>query len=213
MKLLLLEELTQQGISSSEIKRSLTLNYFGKTFHRQSDLPKKFKEKALNLCQEMIKKGKESFIIDTNYSYTIWVEEDTVKEIIESQDFTVIKKEIEEYNPEESNHFSLSSFNDNQTEIDIETTFIDRKEINNQTIFLEEDYNLFQSSDSENIQEKTKENKNKRQLISDSLEITEDVKKYRGATINQTTDNQIIVENQTLSNHKVKPRTYRGIAY
>jgi hypothetical protein len=71
MKLIFWEELTDQGISLSEIQRSLTLNCFGKTFHRQSDLPKKFKEKALNLCQEMIEQGKESFVIETHYSYTI----------------------------------------------------------------------------------------------------------------------------------------------
>lgn len=213
MKLLLLEELTQQGISSSEIKRSLTLNYFGKTFHRQSDLPKKFKEKALNLCQEMMKEGRESFIIDTNYSYTIWVEEDTVKETIKFQDSTTIKKEIREYNPEEANNFTLSSVDNNQAEIETKTTFIDRQEINNQTIFLEEDYNIFHSGNGENITEKIKENKNKRQVVSDLSEITEEVKKYRGVAINQATNNQIIVENQTLSNHKVKPRTYRGIAY
>ena len=75
MKVLTGQELERSGISLSEAQRSLTLNYLNKKFVRKSDVPKKFKDKALNICYQIFEMGKESFLTETNYSYTIWEED------------------------------------------------------------------------------------------------------------------------------------------
>lgn len=207
MKLLLLEELTQQGISSSDIKKSLTLNYVGKTFCRQSDLPKKFRAKAFNLCLEMIQQGKESFIIDTSYSYTIWVEQKNIDEVIESKDSKFIIKEIQEYADEKVNNLPLSSVNKNSIKIEEKIPFIHQNEIDNQTKILQEEYNIFHSPKGENFTQNRKEN------ISYVSETIDDTKKYRGVRMNQPMNKKTVVEEETLSTHRLKTRTYRGITY
>ncbi len=80
MRILTANELTKMGIAVAQVQQSLTLTYLTKEFRRQSDLPKKFKDKALNICQELYQNGKDSFVTETNYSYTVWEEEKTVNE-------------------------------------------------------------------------------------------------------------------------------------
>lgn len=213
MKLIFLEELTNQGISLSEIHRSINLNCFGKTFHRQSDLPKKFKEKALNLCQEIIEQGKDSFIVETRYSYTIWIEKNTAKENIKSEYSTSINDRSKESDYDKNKDFVKSSFDKNYIEFDEKVSYIKRKDILNETIFIEEKYNFLKSSQGESNLEKIQENKNKGQVIPKSLTMLEDVKKYRGFVVNQSVNKQTVVEEKTPSQDKVKQRTYRGVAY
>ena len=67
-------ELMASGISLLNLKKSLTLTYQGKEFRRKSDIPKKFKEKALNIYHSIIQTGKKSLINEGPYSYTIWEE-------------------------------------------------------------------------------------------------------------------------------------------
>lgn len=208
MKLIFLEELTDQGISLSEIHRSLTLNCFGKTFCRKSDLPKKFKEKALNLCQEIIEQGKESFIIETRYSYAIWIEKKTDKKIIKSEYSTVTNERSKESHYDKNQDFAISSSEKKNREFEEKASYIKKKDIINETIFIEEKYNFLQSS-----QEKIQEKKNNEQVIPESLEILENVKKYRGSVISQPVNIQTVVEEKTPFQDKVKRRTYRGVAY
>jgi hypothetical protein len=68
------EQLESQGVSDSEVKKSLQIECFESIFQRSSDLPKKYKKKALDLCQEFNNNGIRSFITETNYSYTVWKE-------------------------------------------------------------------------------------------------------------------------------------------
>jgi len=93
MKILTANELTQQGISMAEVQKSLTMTYLTKNFRRKSDLPKKFREKALSICTEINTLGKESFVIETNYSYTVWEEEKTVDSIEITPEKTVTTSE------------------------------------------------------------------------------------------------------------------------
>lgn len=213
MKLIFLEELTDQGISLSEIHRSLTLNCFGKTFCRKSDLPKKFKEKALNLCQEIIEQGKESFIIETRYSYAIWIEKKTDKKNIKSEYSTVINERSKESHYDTNQDFVKSSSEKKAKEFEEKASYIRKKDIINETIFIEEKYNFLQSSQEKINPEKIQENKNNEQLIPESLEILENVKKYRGSVISQPVNIQTVVEEKTPFQDKVKRRTYRGVAY
>jgi hypothetical protein len=214
MKLLLLEELTKQGISPSEIKKSLTLNYLGKTFHRKSDLPKKFKEKALNICKEVIDTGKESFIIETNYSYAIWEEETVVKENIKPKDSPTISEEISKNKDEKINDTSLTVLEENNKELLENTSSIDEKEINREIVLMENKHDLFQYTSREDRMEMIKQNNNRR-ISFQNLEEMEETKTYRGVIVNKekSVGEEISVEEKTISNHKVKPRTYRGVAY
>lgn len=72
------EELIASGLSLSDLQQSLIITYEGKKFRRKSDVPKKFKEKALNIYFQIGLEGKKGFISENSYSYTIWEEESTI---------------------------------------------------------------------------------------------------------------------------------------
>ncbi len=80
-----MKDLESQGVSSTEVKKSLQIECFDKIFRRTSDLPKKFKGKAFILCQELTNSGVHSFITETNYSFTVWKEELNIEEKINQQ--------------------------------------------------------------------------------------------------------------------------------
>jgi hypothetical protein len=198
MKLLLLNDLVEQGISATEIQKSLTLTCFAKTFRRQSVLPKKFKEKALNICQEMGESGQETFILETNYSYTIWVEEEKIKEQKKTSiNLKVDNKEIIQ--------------NDEKSEMT--PSFRDKTEINSKQTFIPSTYNLFDIVSSNDLQDNVREIREDKKVSSISGEILEEVKTYRGVVVNQSLKSQPIVEETSLLKQKIKPRTYRGITY
>lgn len=216
MKILTVNELTQQGISISEMQKSLTMTYLNKNFKRKSDLPKKFKDKALSLCAEIEGLGKESFVIETNYSYTIWEEEKSVTSDVK----------IENKSPD------LLQKNNDFRDADIPSTPVMENNVSyvtrNTSNFSSQDkttpiysgkkeYNMFQygsSNDSfENIRERQNQRLSSTSEVADEM-IFEDVVKYRGAVVNQSTS---VAVNEKTNNKslamKKKPRTYRGVAY
>ncbi|WP_373480045.1 hypothetical protein [Geminocystis sp.] len=215
MKILLLDDLVNQGVIASEIRRSLSINCFGKTFHRKSDLPKKFKEKALNICKEILDIGKESFILETNYSYTIWEEEIAVKEKIKPEYLSTVSGEIRENKTEKINDIPLPLSSENSREL-LETNSSMKEKDGNREIFaVENKYNLFQYTSREDRVEIIKKSNSNRRISAQHSEEMEDIKTYRGVVVNnnKSIEEEIIVEEKTISKHKVKPRTYRGITY
>ncbi|BAQ63316.1 hypothetical protein [Geminocystis sp. NIES-3709] len=203
MKLLLLKDLVEQGISPTEVQQSLTLTCFTKTFRRQSDLPKKFKEKAVNLCKEMNQLGKETFILETNYSYTVWVEEQGIKE----------KKKSQDSSSQANQNLSVSSSVENNTELEVYTLPIEEKVIDSKQTFTMTEYNLFDIASSNNFERNRRQNQEEKQMSSASKEITDEVKTYRGVVLNQSVKTQPVIEETSPLKQKVKPRTYRGITY
>ncbi|MGY6531043.1 MAG: hypothetical protein ACXITR_14050 [Cyanobacterium sp.] len=79
MEILSAENLQVYGVKAEDIQKSLKIECFGKSFVRESDVPKKFREKALFLSSEFLTKGKQSFVTETNFSYTVWTEVKEVK--------------------------------------------------------------------------------------------------------------------------------------
>lgn len=79
MDILPLETLTVEGLTLPQVQQSLSIQCFGKSFQRKSDVPKKFKAKALNLASDLLKEGIESFVTETNFSYTVWAEKKVTK--------------------------------------------------------------------------------------------------------------------------------------
>ncbi|AFZ48180.1 hypothetical protein Cyast_2231 [Cyanobacterium stanieri PCC 7202] len=75
MEILSLDNLQNYGVNPAEVQKALKIECFGKSFLRKSDVPKKFKEKALFLASELLTKGEQSFVTETNFSYTVWAEE------------------------------------------------------------------------------------------------------------------------------------------
>jgi hypothetical protein len=198
MKLLLLNDLVEQGISATEIQQSLTLTCFAKTFRRQSVLPKKFKEKALNICQEMAQSGQETFILETNYSYTIWVEEEKIKE----QKNTPINSKVEK-----------KEIIKNEEELETTVSFKEKTEIDSKQTLTPSTYNLFDIVSSNDLQSNVRRIREDKKVSSVSREILDEVKTYRGVVVNQSLKSQPIVEETSPLKQKTKPRTYRGITY
>lgn len=75
MEILSLDNLQNYGVNPTEVQKALKIQCFGKSFLRKSDVPKKFREKALFLASELLTKGEHSFVTETNFSYTVWAEE------------------------------------------------------------------------------------------------------------------------------------------
>ena len=70
-----IDQLLEQGVQNSEVKQGFQVDCFSKTFRRDSDLPKKFRDQAISRCQENIKSGLSSFIVETKLYLTVWKEE------------------------------------------------------------------------------------------------------------------------------------------
>ncbi|WP_308256246.1 hypothetical protein, partial [Geminocystis sp. GBBB08] len=145
--------------------------------------------------------------------YSLWVEEETAKEMIKSQYLTSIIEEINEDDPENLTTLVVASADQNSREFDKKIPFIEKKDISNQTIFIESKYNLFEYADGENSQKTIQNNNNRKQFISQSWETEEETKTYRGVAVNESINPQTIVAEKTSTEYKVKPRTYRGITY
>lgn len=202
MKLLLLDDLVAQGISPTEIQKSLTLTCFAKTFRRQSVLPKKFKEKAVNICQEMGKSGQETFILETNYSYTIWVEEEKIKKEKIASNKTLINSELDD-----------EKMRENDKTLEMTTSFSQNNQIDSKQTFIPSAYNLFEITSSDDLQDNPRYSRENRKVSSISRGNLKDVKTYRGVVVNQSLKPSQMLEETSPSSSKVTHRTYRGIAY
>lgn len=69
-----LEYLENQGVAKKELKQAFQIKCFEKIFTRSHDFPKKFTEKAIELCKAHISDGFLSFISEGQFSLTVWRE-------------------------------------------------------------------------------------------------------------------------------------------
>ncbi|WP_342596649.1 hypothetical protein VKI21_11200 [Cyanobacterium aponinum UTEX 3222] len=204
MKILTAHELTQQGISLADVQKSLTMTYLTKNFRRKSDLPKKFRDKALNLCAEIEGLGKESFVIETSYSYTVWEEEKVAN---------VEVKNLNSVSPVEANlniqSSQISALDDNESK---NNNRVGKSKSSSQENYSKTEYNIFQYSSKGDGFDHLKARKN--QTASTSLDTSEDLVKYRGVVVNQPPTEVVNTsQNKPSATPKRKPRTYRGVTY
>lgn len=204
MKILTAHELTQQGISLADVQKSLTMTYLTKNFRRKSDLPKKFRDKALNLCAEIEGLGKESFVIETSYSYTVWEEEKVAN---------VEVKNLNSASPVEANiniqSSQISALDDNESK---DNNRVGKSKSSSQENYSKTEYNIFQYSSKGDGFDHLKARKN--QTASTSLDTSEDLVKYRGVVVNQPPTEVVNTpQNKPSATPKRKPRTYRGVTY
>ncbi|MTF37986.1 hypothetical protein [Cyanobacterium aponinum] len=204
MKILTAHELTQQGISLADVQKSLTMTYLTKNFRRKSDLPKKFRDKALNLCAEIEGLGKESFVIETSYSYTVWEEEKVAN---------VEVKNLNSASPVEANiniqSSQISALDNNKSK---DNNRVDKSKSSSQENYSKTEYNIFQYSSKGDGFDHLKARKN--QTASISLDTSEDLVKYRGVVVNQPPTEVVNTpQNKPSATPKRKPRTYRGVTY
>ncbi|MBD2395123.1 hypothetical protein H6G11_12780 [Cyanobacterium aponinum FACHB-4101] len=204
MKILTAHELTQQGISLADVQKSLTMTYLTKNFRRKSDLPKKFRDKALNLCAEIEGLGKESFVIETSYSYTVWEEEKVAN---------VEVKNLNSASPVEANiniqSSQISALDNNKFK---DNNRVDKSKSSSQENYSKTEYNIFQYSSKGDGFDHLKARKN--QTASISLDTSEDLVKYRGVVVNQPPTEVVNTpQNKPSATPKRKPRTYRGVTY
>lgn len=214
MKILTVNELTQQGISIAEVQKSLTMTYLTKNFRRKSDLPKKFREKALSICTEINSLGKESFVIETNYSYTVWEEEKSIDSEAKIENKSPNSLEVKNNNINGNvnsvmkNNFSSTPQVESNSFSEKTTTVTANSGIQSGKT----EYNLFQYTSNNDSLENIRERKNQR--LSSASEIAEEVVKYRGVAVSQPVTQATITPqaNQSITVNG-KPRTYRGVAY
>lgn len=213
MKILTVEQLTEQGISVTEIQKSLTMTYLNKQYRRKSDLPKKFRVKVLGLCTEIENSGKQYFVTETNYSYTVWEEElVTTKANINKNDSETFIANNTSINRSLDSETNTTILEEKSKEVNLFTQSNIVISGNNNTDSSKREYNLFQYTANSNVLENIRQRKNQRQ--SSSSETGEEVIKYRGVAINQPITPTVTTPKTHQSvtiNHK--SRTYRGIAY
>lgn len=214
MKILTLEDLISQGLSIPEVQKSLTMTYLSKQFRRKSDLPKKFREKALSLCAEIEDSGRESFVIETNYSYTVWEEEKSLDSNVKIGNNSSNSLTENNANIDASSMpvFYSNTVSLNQVKVNPSS---EEKTIVTQDIPTnsgKREYNLFQYTANHDSLESIRERKNQR--LSFVSETTEEVVKYRGVAFSQPITPTTIASkvNQSVIVKK-QPRTYRGVAY
>ncbi len=124
------EDLSNHGISAAEVQKSLEIECFKKRFRRKSDLPKKFRDKAMSVSATVMEMGLESFITETNYSYTIWEEskiQPDIKPTKISTQFDNLKLSDDKSN---KIHFINSSKSDSRKNINQYSQYINDAKIN-----------------------------------------------------------------------------------
>jgi hypothetical protein len=213
------EELSYHGISPAEIQKSLEIQCFKKKFQRKSDLPKKFKEKAIYVCTTIMEMGLESFITETNYSYTVWEESQIQKEEIKPNKVPITlnnNKSIQTENRTDKEDKFTNKISQHLKETKI-THFSDSfKEINDIEILEgnidddtdDNDYTYISDFSSLSNQVNLSQQHQKMDRI-DQNEIsiiTQPMKKYRGVAITSSNDELANVR-------KKRQKTYRGITY
>ncbi len=75
MKIYTITELEAEGIEGTKIKTEFKINCFDKTFIRATDVPKRFKSKAIDTCAEYQKEGFDCFVVETPLFFSVWKEE------------------------------------------------------------------------------------------------------------------------------------------
>lgn len=205
MNIINCQDLEAQGISQSEMKQSLAISCFNKTFRRSADLPKKFKNKALNLCQELTEKGLKTFITETNYSYTIWQEE---KEIAEAN------SDLDDYKKQSTSSIVIRKEEKS-------TSYPQQQKENEEIVFEERDYEYISNSkflddeeeeqrESEATSKSEDENNINNNKFYNANSSSEEIKKYRGVIVNsnKNQDQSLTNYNQVNSEQSYK---YRGV--
>ncbi|HIK38528.1 MAG: hypothetical protein NZ901_04245 [Geminocystis sp.] len=228
------EELNSQGISAEDFKKSLTLKYQAKTYRRRADLPKKFREKAMVLCEEIAREGKDSFVTETSFSYTVWEEEIP---IVEGHKNTIIR-EIEENYVRESPPYTHENITSAETAeikeemvnrqkaemIEMMTRMLEKttlgeftgeytgedKKVKDNSSGVKKEYNLFQYTQ-EKDSSLTLEDAKTQNRQNTTAVFPEDVIKYRGVAVNQV-EKPTMVANPSPQTPK-KTRVYRGVVY
>lgn len=72
IRTLTLKELESQGVAPEKLKRDLKIEYLDQLFIRVADLPKKFRQNALQRCREINQSGINSFLVESQWYLTIW---------------------------------------------------------------------------------------------------------------------------------------------
>ncbi len=201
------EELESQGVSDSEIKKSLQIECFESTFQRSSDLPKKYKRKALDLCQEFNNNGIRSFITETNYSYTVWKESKPQTESLVNPRVTVTTTTDNDLsdrtttmiNPNPGYRVVIRSDDSSKT------TIIENQEAQNPQKQVQEYQDLAIATSLE-----IKETKQEQPLVDPSVDLeqqdSESVTTYRGVPVAKSVNKKVYIP-------KRKQLTYRGLGY
>ncbi len=70
-----IEQLQDEGIDINQIRQSLKIECFGKSFVRVKDFPMKFRDIALESCQKYVDSGIDSFVVESKFALTVWKEE------------------------------------------------------------------------------------------------------------------------------------------
>ncbi|MBE9222949.1 hypothetical protein IQ215_09610 [Cyanobacterium stanieri LEGE 03274] len=200
MEILSLEHLQTYGVKSEEIQKGLKINCFGKCFLRQSDVPKKFREKALILSAESLSKGKQSFVTETNFSYTVWAEEK-----LEVKNKSSVSREVNNIDNNPSTGNGTNSWGDNSRTLGKKNTNNINKEKAPRNISIVEKEKDIQWNIS--TRDKTPP-----VITEDSLPQTssQNYKAYRGVAF---TNDEKEGNNQANGRMRKKPRTYRGQIY
>lgn len=214
MKILSNDDLKDKGVSLSEAHSSLVINFSSKQFRRKCDIPKKFKEKALKECAKIEGEGKESFITETSFSYTIWEEEKTFSTPLNNQRKLPVK------NSQVS--FTNQGIEDSLVE-NIEA--LERKEIVNPPYSspksLKKNYQVRELNISKysnrkqhtSFSEQLKQASESKNLGDTLSTIDESVVRYRGLTVTPSTAVQEVEEKPVSSKKRKRVKTYRGVVY
>jgi hypothetical protein len=194
------EELIASELSLSDLQQSLVITYEGKKFRRKSDVPKKFKEKALNIYFQIGAEDKKGFISENTFSYTIWEEESTI----------VQPKKIEPHNSfyidtgtsENQLKQSFASSSVIQSHLAQKKTAI-KKETPQMKVYLRNAENKGEEVASE-IEI------NKKVSLNGNDEQSDDVIKYRGVIINKSPQNNQSTGTTVNQDDSENVRKYRG---
>lgn len=216
MKVISSEELANHGISKAEIQQALEIQCFTKKFRRKSDLPKKFKDKAINVCAEIAQAGLDTFITETNYSYTIWEESKNPIKLesnnVSANFYVELKNQpnLSRSSKVDNTNYSQLSHLDETVNFDsnnyTETAPIQVLDGNfNQDYQLEGESTFNHGSTNYQIRTQNEIEALEKDKV---ITLTEPVKKYRGLVVTPDMEAE-----ETKKVYRKKQRTYRGIIY
>ncbi len=203
MKLLKPEDLEKQGVSILAVQKARSLHYLSREFSRKSDLPKKFLQKALDICQEMAQTGKDSFITETNYSYTIWEEE----------------KPVVSNNPKKSIPTSSQIKVEQAPSITYNQNYNNKSESESKGKSYQPQMNVYiRDAQSEgNLNKSLKANTidDNNSKLTNNLDISISATKYRGLETTKNINDDKPTNNSSTNNQNMinKKRSYRGVVY
>ncbi len=190
-----LEYLENQGVAKKELKQAFQIKCFEKIFTRSHDFPKKFSEKAIELCKAHISDGLLSFISEGPFSLTVW------------------REKTEGENHQKSSQ--QNQFNRNKIESSIPNTLSNSQIHSSKNVATQVVTNKVVTNHNYTVSSRTKSAETKQEINNNNLQPYQ----YR-RTFNNTPHSSIEDKNiEKLSiSHKLMPtkkakRTYRGIQY